>query len=89
MYLEDFLALVLQYRQRWFPEVCEVRTCCDPAGAADSSHGMRQNAVGILRAHQLNPRWEPNSNAPDVRLAMIERWRGRCGSAHPRASAFR
>ena len=57
------------YRTRWFPEVCEVRTCCDPAGAADSSHGVRQNGVGILRAHQFSPRWDPNSNAPDVRLA--------------------
>jgi hypothetical protein len=34
MYLEDFLTLVLQYRSRWFPRVCEVKTCCDPAGAS-------------------------------------------------------
>jgi hypothetical protein len=88
MYLEDFLALVLQYRQRWFPEVGEVRTCCDPAGAADSSQGMRQNAVGILRAHQLNPRWEPNSNAPDVRLAMIERMAGQMRQRTPEGERF-
>ena len=88
MYLEDFLALVLQYRTRWFPDVCEVRTCCDPAGASDTSHGTRQNGVGILRAHQFSPRWDPNSNAPDVRLAMIERMAGQMRQRTPEGERF-
>ena len=49
---------------------------------------MRQNAVGILRAHQLNPRWEPNSNAPDVRLALDEARRLRDAGQPEQAEAI-
>ena len=78
----------------------EVRTCCDPAGATDDSHGVRSNGLLVLKAHGLVPRYEKNSNSPDVRLAMIERcaghmWRrGRrpmtlfCWPALPNATAF-
>jgi len=55
--------------------VKELKTCCDPAGSHQSSQGLRQNGVDILRAH-YPPRhrihFVDNSNAPDVRLAMIE-----------------
>lgn len=88
LYLEDFLALVLQYRTQWFPNPCEVKTCCDPAGTAASSQGLRNNAVEILRAHQFTPRWEPNSNAPDVRLAMIERMAGQMRQRTPQGERF-
>lgn len=49
---------------------------------------MRQNAVGIPRAHQLNPRREPNSNAPDMRLAMIERMAGQMRQRTPEGERF-
>ena len=75
MFLEDFLPLVLQYRSQWFPGAA-VRTCCDPAGASDTSHGMRQNAVKILQDHGFRPVWKGDSNSPDVRLAMVERIAG-------------
>ena len=76
LYLEDFLPLVLQWRARWFPNPCEVRTCCDPAGASDNSQGTKDNGVGILKTHGFSPQWRKNANAPDVRLAMVERTAG-------------
>jgi hypothetical protein len=75
MYLEDFLTLVLQYRTQWFPKVCEVKSCCDPAGATDAI-GARHNAIKILQDHGIFPRWETDANRPDVRGAMIERMVG-------------
>jgi|TARA_Y100000296_G_scaffold78083_1_gene100368 hypothetical protein len=76
MYLEDFLPVILSWRARWFPRPCEVRSCCDPAGGTDTSHGIRDNGVAILRKAGITPTWRPNANAPDVRLAMIERTAG-------------
>jgi hypothetical protein len=73
MYLEDFLPLVLQYRGEWFRGLRDVRTCCDPAGTSDTSHGLRETALRVLQAHGFTPTWRPNSNAPDVRLGMVER----------------
>ena len=68
LYLEDFLPLVVQWRSRWFPAPCEVRTCCDPAGATDNSQGVRDNGVGILRVHKFKPQWRTNPNRPDARV---------------------
>jgi len=76
MYLEDFLPIVLEHRSRWFPNPVEVRSCCDPAGASDNSHGVRDNGIRVLKDYGIVPRYVPNSNAPDVRLAMIERMAG-------------
>ena len=72
LYLDDFLHLVLRYRQRWFPGATEIRECCDPAGAADTSHGTA-GAVKTLRERGIRPRYVPDSNSPAVRLAMVER----------------
>jgi len=74
MFLDDFMRTVTRYRDEWFPKA-ELKTCCDPAGSHQSSQGLRQNGVDILRSHY--PARHPihfvdNSNAPDVRLAMIE-----------------
>jgi hypothetical protein len=75
MFLDDFMRTVTRYRQEWFGEVKDLKTCCDPAGSHQSSQGLRQNGLDILRAH-YPPRhrihFVDNSNAPDVRLAMIE-----------------
>ena len=72
LYLDDFLEIVLRYRQQWFPNPCEIRECCDPAGASDTSHGT-EGAVKTLRAKGIHPRYQPDSNSPSVRLAMVER----------------
>ena len=75
LFLDDFMRTVTRYREEWFPGVTELKTCCDPAGSHQSSQGLRQNGVEILRAHYPpghRVQFRDNSNAPDVRLAMIE-----------------
>ena len=72
LYLDDFLDLVTQYRGEWFPDLKELRECCDPAGATDTSHGTA-GAVDILRKRGMRPRYVKDSNSPAVRLAAIER----------------
>jgi hypothetical protein len=72
LYLDDFLDLVLRYRAQWFPDPVSIRECCDPAGAADTSHGT-EGAVKTLRDKGLKPVFIGDSNSPAVRLAMVER----------------
>lgn len=72
LYLDDFLDLVLRYRAEWFPGAIEHRECCDPAGAADTSHGTA-GAVKTLREKGIHPRFVGDSNSPAIRLAMVER----------------
>jgi len=75
LFLDDFMRVVTRYREEWFPGVKDLKTCCDPAGSHQSSQGLRQNGVEILRAHypaRHRIHVQDNSNAPDVRLAMIE-----------------
>lgn len=72
LYLDDFLELVLRYRAQWFPDPISLRECCDPAGAADTSHGT-SGAIKTLRAKGIKPVYVPDSNSPQVRLAMVER----------------
>lgn len=75
MYLEDFLDVVLHHRALWFPKPIAIKECCDPAGAADTSHGT-QGAVKILREKGIRAVYVPDSNSPAVRLAMVERLAG-------------
>jgi len=75
LYLDDFIGIVLKYRQEWFPNAVEVRECCDPAGAADTSHGT-EGAVKTLLKHGIHARSQPDSNSPAVRLAIVERMAG-------------
>lgn len=72
LYLDDFLDLVLRYRAQWFPNPVSIRECCDPAGAADTSHGTA-GAVSTLRAKGIKTVYLPDSNSPLVRLAAVER----------------
>lgn len=72
LYLNDFLSIVLRYRAEWFPDPCEIRECCDPAGASDTSHGTT-GALKILRERGIHPRYRDDANSPGVRLAMVER----------------
>ncbi len=72
LYLDDFLDLVLKYRALWFPDPVSIKECCDPAGAADTSHGT-MGAVKILRDKGFRPVYRPDANSPLVRNAAIER----------------
>lgn len=72
LYLDDFIGIAKKYRAEWFPDAVEIRECCDPAGAADTSHGT-EGAVKALRKHGIHPRSVPDSNSPAIRLAMVER----------------
>ncbi|HMF58845.1 MAG TPA: hypothetical protein VK595_00655, partial [Vicinamibacterales bacterium] len=75
LYLDDFIGIVLKYRHEWFPHAVEIRECCDPAGAADTSHGT-EGAVKTLLKHGIHARSQPDSNSPAVRLAIVERMAG-------------
>lgn len=72
LYLDDFLDIVLEHLGQWFPNPIERRWCCDPAGAADTSHGT-SGAVKILREKGIDARYVPDANSPAVRLAAVER----------------
>jgi hypothetical protein len=72
MFLDDFLPVVKEYRNDWFGEVLSRETCCDPAGSHDNSQGTRYTGVSILRSEGFHPIWRENSNAPDVRYAVME-----------------
>ena len=87
LYLEDFLPIVAAKRREWFGDP-EIRSCCDPAGAADNSQGVTSNALTVLKQHGFYPQYEPNSNAPNVRLAMVERTAGHMRKRTPRGEAF-
>ncbi len=52
------------------------RPCCDPAGSHNDSQGTRYTGVSILREFGWHPVWRENSNAPDVRIATIDRIAG-------------
>jgi hypothetical protein len=73
LFLDEFLPIVQQHRAQWFPRPPEILTCCDPAGSHANSQGTRENGVTLLKRAGFDAVWVPNSNAPDVRNATIER----------------
>ncbi|HEX2594745.1 MAG TPA: phage terminase large subunit [Rhizomicrobium sp.] len=88
LYLDDFLDIVLTHRGQWFPNPIQIRECCDPAGAADTSHGTA-GAVKTLREKGIKPVYVGDSNSPAVRLAMVERMAAQMRKrAADRAEAF-
>lgn len=88
LYLEDFAPMIQRYRAEWFPNPAYVQTCCDPAGAHDNSQGVRNNGLEVLKDYGFAPRWVENSNAPDVRLAMVERLAAYMRKRTPQGEAF-
>lgn len=68
MFLEDFLPIVMGYRAEWF-EKAVFKTCCDPPPDIGST---RYTNLSALRDAGLLPIYKPNSNAPDVREAVIQ-----------------
>lgn len=87
LYLEDFLPIVKRFRAEWFPKA-NIVSCCDPAGAADNSQGVTTNAMTVLQQQGFSPRYVPNSNAPNVRLAMVERMASQMRKRTPHGEAF-
>ena len=88
VYLEDFLPIVKAYRAEWFPNVGEIRTCCDPAGAHGSSQGLRGTGVGVLREHGFSPVWQDGANRPSVRATIMERIAGQMRRRTPMGEAY-
>lgn len=68
--LEDFLRIVVRLRSEWFP-CATFKTTATPVGEKES-HRTRVTLLDILRERDVRPIWQDTSNAPDVRLAMIE-----------------
>ena len=88
MYLEDFAPIIQQYRKRWFPTALEIQTCCDPAGSHNNSQGVKQNGVSVLQDLGFAPSWQPDSNSPAIRLAMVERIASHMRRRTPTGEAF-
>lgn len=70
--LEDFLPLVKQCRQDWFPKSAIFKTCTAPMGEQQQTLSRRYTPLDILRRHGFTAQCRDNGNSPDVRLAMIE-----------------
>lgn len=88
MFLEDFAPIILRYRSEWFPNALVHLECCDPAGSHDNSQGIRNNGVKVLQDFDIHPIYKENSNAPDVRLAMVERIAGYMRKRTAQGEAF-
>jgi len=88
LFLDDFIPIVQRFRAEWFPRVFRLETCCDPAGTHASAHGVRFTGVQVLIEHGLKPGWFEDSNAPDVRGAMIEHLAGYMRRRGLRGEAF-
>lgn len=69
LFLTDFLPIVKDHRKAWFGDA-DIKTCASPVGAQDDPN--RLGDIQTLRAHGFKSRWCENSNAPDVRLSMVE-----------------
>ncbi len=69
-FLTDFIPVVKETRRDWFGADARIRTCGAPTGEDDDPE--RFSDLDILRSHGFKPIWRENSNAPDVRLSMIE-----------------
>lgn len=70
LHLDPFLTAARQHLARWFPDPIETVWCCDPAGVS--------NPVGLdmrktLQAHNIDARYQEDSNSPAVRVALIDR----------------
>lgn len=79
LHLDAFLPIVQRYRDRWFPRRGLLQSCCDPAGAAENSQGLRGNPVTVLREWYrlhgdpaVQPEFQPDANHPEKRTAAIQ-----------------
>lgn len=72
MVLEDFLPIVKQYRERWYPRGYEVKCCTAPTGARGSMIGPGFSSLDILEEAGFRAIYRDHGNSPDVRLSLIE-----------------
>lgn len=70
LFLTDFLPIVREFRRDWYGPDAIIKTCAAPIGADDDP--TRFSDMDILRSQGFRPVWRENSNAPDVRLSMVE-----------------
>ncbi len=70
LFLDDFLPMVQEKRFEWFGTPQVVHSCCD--APMDSDTGARITTNHILRNAGIKLRWRDNSNAPDVREAIMQ-----------------
>lgn len=67
--MEDFVQIVKQFRQRWYPPNAVVRSCVSPMSDRASFNGLN-----VFREQSgITARYDSSGNSPDVRLAMVER----------------
>lgn len=72
-FIEDAVLEVLALRSQLFPDVLDVWTTCDPAGAARDSQGLNKTAVQVLQEHGIMARHTPGANQPQSRDLAIQR----------------
>lgn len=72
MVLEDFLNVVKEYREKWYPRGLKVQTCTAPTGARGSMVGSGFSALDILTEAGFKVTYRDHGNSPDVRLSIIE-----------------
>lgn len=71
--LEDFIPIVMRYRETWYPPNLAVKTCVAPQGEKTQQTAPRFTGIDVLRKKaNIIATWRENGNAPDVRLAMTE-----------------
>lgn len=72
MNLEDFLPIVRDYRDEWFGDLLDIKTCCGPVTQHGSSAGVAESGLKILQASGFRPVWQSDADRPSVRYAMVE-----------------
>lgn len=72
--LEDFLPLVMRYREQWFPGLNDLRlkSCIAPMGETKTQGQTRMSLLQSMRRAGFKFQSRENANAPDVQIAMIE-----------------
>ena len=70
LFLDDFVPMVQEKRFEWFGTPQVIHSCCD--APMDSEAGARITSNNILKDLGVKLRWRDNSNAPDVREAVIQ-----------------
>jgi hypothetical protein len=96
-YIDDFAPQAIELRSRLFPDVTEVWSCCDPAGADHNSQGLRFSAIDVLRDFGVYPRFVKGSNTlsrRDYAIQQIARYmlrltkQGPAFLIHPRCTTL-
>lgn len=87
LFLDDFLPIVQKFRAEWFSHALGVKTCCDPPPAI-GAEDVRFSNIATLKEFGFTPTWTLNSNAPDVREAIIQSIGGMMKRRHGAHQAF-